>query len=219
LNQRNAVGGIGSPIERVQSAFLAILPKVEQVARGYFRRLTCPDRKQECICEAVALVWKWHQRLELKGRDSSLFVSALARFAAKAVHSGRRLCGQEKANDVTSRVCQHRRGFAVGELAQATAAANNSLNEALRDNTQTAIPDQVQFRVDFSAWRCTLDNRRRRIMNAMMLGESTSELSNRFGMTSGRISQLRREFYEGYSAFCGESLEQNTEPETRKEVR
>ena len=44
----------------------------------------------------------------------------LAQFAARAVRCGRRLCGQEKANDVFSSVAQRRRGFTVEVLPVAT---------------------------------------------------------------------------------------------------
>jgi transposase len=61
----------------------------------------------------------------------------------------------------------------------------------------------VQFRVDFPSWRGTLDYRRRRLVDAMMQGHSTSELATRFRVSAGRVAQMRREFHDGYAAFCG----------------
>ena len=195
--------------EHIRAGFLAILPRVEQVARCCFRWLRCNDRRQECISETVALCWLWHRRLELKGRDSSTFVIAMAHLAVKAVKSGRRLCGQERANDVMSPVCQHRGGFLVSEFGEKSPALGCAIREALRDNTETPVSDQVQFRVDFPDWRSTLDDRRQRIVDAMMEGRSTSEVAKRFGVTPGRVSQLRREFHDGYAAFCGDHPEQD----------
>jgi hypothetical protein len=38
----------------------------------------------------------------------------------------------------------------------------------------------------------------------MLVGERTRDLAARFGVTPGRVSQLRQEFYHDWSAFCGE---------------
>jgi hypothetical protein len=195
--------------DHLSASFLTILPNVQQVARGCFRWLRCQDRRQECISETVALCWLWHRRLGLEGRDSSAFVIAMAHLAVKAVKTGRRLCGQESANDVMSPVCQCRRGFVVGEFDERGPVPSSALREALRDNTETPVCDQVQFRIDFPSWRATLDDRRRRIVDALMAGQSTSEVANQLCVTPGRVSQLRREFHDGYAAFCGDQPEQD----------
>jgi hypothetical protein len=190
----------------VQDAFVALLPKVEQVARWYFRSLRCADRKQDFVFETVAICWLWHRRLATNGRDSCAFIGTMSFLAAKSVYCGRRLCGQEKANDVLSTVCQRRRGFVAGNIDYSGHAASKFIDEALCDNTRTSVVDQVQFRVDFPDWVSGLDDRRQRIVYALMEGRSTSEVANKFGMSAARVSQLRREFYEDYTAFCGEPL-------------
>ena len=40
-----------------------------------------------------------------------------------------------------------------------------------------------------------------------MLGERTLDVARRHGLSPGRVSQLRREFLEGWRAFCGEAEE------------
>jgi hypothetical protein len=174
------------------------------LARSCFRWVHCSDRRQEFISETVALCWLWHRRLERAGRDSSPLIFAMTYFAARAVKSGRRLCGQESARDVMSPVCQHRRGFRVGEFQDDSASPRDLLSEALRENTRTPTYDQAEFRVDFANWRSRLDSRRQRLVDALMKSCSTSEVARQFGMSQGRVSQLRREFHDGYSAFCGQ---------------
>ena len=34
-------------------------------------------------------------------------------------------------------------------------------------------------------------------------GRTTTEVASRFGITAGRVAQMRREFHDGYAAFCG----------------
>src|SRR5437763_10566275 len=103
-------------LARLQAAFVAIVPRITAHGEVYFRNVKCQTTKEECLAEMVALSWLWFWRLHQKGRDPLSFVSALATFAAKAVRSGRRLCGQEKAKDVLSPRAQRRKGFAVCKL-------------------------------------------------------------------------------------------------------
>jgi hypothetical protein len=99
---------------------------------------------------------------------------------------------------------QRKRGFAVGSLRELGARLGSPLAEALEDNTISPVLDQVAFRLDFPAWRRTRSERDRRIIDTMMTGESTAKLARLFGVSSARISQLRREFHQDWHLFCGE---------------
>jgi hypothetical protein len=196
-----------------------VLPRVEQHGRIHFRCYRCAHRRDEAIAEMVALCWQWFVRLARRGTDATRFLSALVTFAARAVHSGRRLCGQEPAKDVYSRLAQRRHGFTVERLPSSTATPHSTLyaalqgqhlldlfEERLRDNTITPVPDQVQFRIDFPSWLQSLTGRERRLIRAMAQGERTKDLSRHFEVSPARISQLRREFYEGWRRFCGDTM-------------
>jgi hypothetical protein len=195
--------------------FLVLLPRIELHARIYFRFLL-PDRKEEAVAETIALAWRWFVRLAERGKDATRFVSALASYAARAVLSGRRLCGQLPARDVLSEVAQRRHGFSVQALPQSTrhpfeevyASVQgqrhiDALEEMLRDNSVTPPPDQAAFRIDFAAWRRTRTQRDRRLMADLMVGEGTSHVSRKYGITAGRVSQLRREFHDDWLRFSG----------------
>jgi len=193
-----------SAVTQWQAAFLALLPTVESVARLYFRHVRSPDAKLDRLAEAVALAWSWYMRLRQRGRDPAHFVVTFSQIVARSVNSGRRLCGQEKARDALSSVCQRRRGFVVAPLPDGTAMIGNVFDDALIDNTRTSVPDQVQFRIDFPQWRRTLTRRRRVLMEAMALGHRTSDLAGMFMLSQGRVSQVRRELCESWRAFCGD---------------
>jgi len=186
----------------LQTAFLHILPRIEQHGQVYFRNLKCSVSREEAIAEMVGLCWKWFVRLHERGKDPVHFVSALASFAARAVKSGRRVCGQEKARDVLSPVAQRRRNFCVGKLPDVSTLSDNPLSEALADNTMTPPDEQVCFRIDFPAWLTSLGDHKRRIAEDLMIGERTMDVSNKHGLSQGRISQLRREFMVGWELFC-----------------
>ena len=101
----------------IQAVFLTlILPKVESHGQVAFRFVKCHDRREDAVCEMVAIAWKWTLRLVERGKDVSQFPTAIATYAARAVRAGRRLTRQEKPNDVLSPLAQSRRGFAVASL-------------------------------------------------------------------------------------------------------
>jgi hypothetical protein len=80
----------------------------------------------------------------------------------------------------------------------------DDIEERLADNTMTPVPEQAAFRLDFPAWLKTLTARERQIVRAMSVNERTKELSRRFKVTPGRISQLRREFSDDWRRFVGD---------------
>lgn len=205
----------------LHARFQALLPRIERHGEVYFRLVKCPVQKADYIAEMVALVWKWIMRLAEKGKDGFQFPMALARFAAQAVKSGRRVCGQERAKDAMSASAQQKHGFKVESLPISTRVAWDRLysavggqrltdtwEERLRDNTVTPVPDQVAFRIDFPSWLQTLTARERRIIRAMAQNERTKDLSRQFELSQGRISQLRREFMEDWHRYCGDVEEQ-----------
>jgi hypothetical protein len=109
------------------------------------------------------------------------------------------------AKDVLSPVAQRRHGFSVCPLPEFTSCNGDVIEEALYDNTQTPPDEQAAFRVDFPAWVRRRSDRDRRIIGEMMLGERTRDVAARFGLTPGRVSQLRREFFDDWAAFCGDA--------------
>jgi hypothetical protein len=193
----------------LQTAFLAILPRVVKRARFHFRHLRCLHRQDDAVAETVALAWHWFRRLAQRGKDASRFSVAFSNYAARAAKNGRRVCGQEKARDALSPLAQQRRGFAVQSLPMASSMNGNIFDEALADNTQTPVPDQVGFRLDFPAWRLQRCERDRRLIDDLMVGERTLDVARRYGLTPARISQLRRDFHKDWLAFCSELPEHN----------
>jgi hypothetical protein len=187
-----------------QATFLAsVLPKVLSHGHVHFRGLKA-ERREECIAEMVALSWKWHRRLAERGKDATQFPTAIATFAARAVRSGRHLAGMDRAKVVLSPLAQQRKGFAVSLLPAGSSLNGNLFDEALRDNTQTPPDEQVCFRLDFPAWRATHTGRDRRLLDDLMVGERTLDVAGKYGLSPGRVSQLRREFLTDWRRFCGE---------------
>jgi hypothetical protein len=159
---------------------------------------------QQPLCGPPHNAWKWFLRLVRRGKEVLDFVSALATYAARAVNSGRRVCGHERAKDAMSPVAQKRHGFAVGKLPDFSTLNGNPLEDALQDTTVSPVPEQVAFKIDFPAWWLTHTERDRRLIDTLMVGGRTKEVSRLFGLSQGRISQKRRYFMEDWARFTAD---------------
>jgi hypothetical protein len=205
------------PLHDLHAAFLSILPRIEVHAHIYFQGIRCPQRKNDAVQETIAISWRWFVRLVEQGKDPLSFPMALASYAARAVKYGRRLCGQVKGKDALSPLAQQRHGFVVEPLPHSVASTHeeryshvggqrqqDAFEERLRDNTQTPVPEQVCFRLDFPAWLTTLTPRERRLVGEIADSERTLDLSQHFELSPARISQLRRELHNDWQRFLGE---------------
>ena len=204
-----------SPIsDNLHAAFLDLLPRLQTHATIFFRDIRCPDTKADRISEMVALAWKWYCRLCEQGKDVNEFAMVFIFLVAKAVKSGRRLCGQEKAKDVLSPVAQRRQGFRVESLPTSSRCEHESLysdvhgqrdqdtfEERLRDNVRTAVPDQVAFRVDWPRYFQTLAERDRQLAEFLSLGHSANKAAERFKLSPGRVTQLRQKWGREWQVF------------------
>jgi hypothetical protein len=164
----------------VTALFLAHLPRFLAHARFSFRRVGCPEARADRVAETLALAWKHFAALAERGRRPELFVTTLALRCSQAVRAGRRLAGCEGGMDVLSPVAQVRHGFGVVRLPDRGRVLDrhplpDELAEALADNTRSAVPEQVAFRVDFPRWRASLRRRDRRVLDALAGGARTAD--------------------------------------------
>jgi hypothetical protein len=190
----------------LHSGFLALLPRLRRHAEITFHFLRCPAERADCVQEALALAWAWYRRLAQRGKDASDFASALATFAARAVQAGRRITGSESFQDVLSVTAKLRHGVRVFRLSESGTLTISGWQEAVADNTRTPPDEQAAFRIDFPAWLATRTDRDRRLIADLAVGERTGDVARKYGLSAGRISQLRRAFSADWALFCGEPV-------------
>jgi hypothetical protein len=188
----------------LQRHFLSLLPRIELHGHIYFRGLKCDFKKEDLIAELVALCWAWYLRLARRGKDVTAFFFTFCRLAGRAVKCGRRVAGQEWAKEVLSTLAQQRGGFAVERLPDFSTLGGNPLTEALIDNTQTPPDEAAAFRIDFPTWLTSWSERDRRIIEDLAMGERTLDVSDKYGLSPGRVSQKRREYCQDWDRFTAD---------------
>jgi hypothetical protein len=182
-----------------QAGFLLVLPAVQTHAQIQFRRLPLVHR-EEAIQEAIAFACVNYQHLAAQGKLRVVHPGTLATFAVNRVRCGRHVGGkQDTANDLLSPRCQRRHGMRVESI-------GGDWRRMLIADRKASIPDVAAFRIDFACWLSQLDERDRRIIGAFIAGEHGCAVADRFGLSAGRVSQLRRRYERDWLVFQGESV-------------
>ena len=181
--------------------FERMIPVIQEHARVSFLGKG-PEEQEELAAECVANAFRAYARLVDLGRKHLIYPSVLARYAVMQVREGRRVGGKLNTFDVLSRYAQHRKRIVVERLDKFDPDADE-WQEAVIEDHETPVPEQVAFRVDFPAWLEGHPACKRRIAKALALGFTTSEAARRFQMSASRISQLRRQFESSWAVLPG----------------
>ena len=105
--------------------------------------------------------------------------------------------------DVSSTYCQLQKGLTLERLDRYDKYEGVWLEAVVQDH-RTPVIDQVWFRIDSPEWLSRLAERQRQIAEALAAGSRTGEVAKEYGVSAGRISQMRREFEDSWDELHGE---------------
>ena len=182
--------------------FMAILPAIETHAKIAFRRLDAEAREeaiQETVCNACCA----YARLVELNKTDLAFPSALARFGVAQVKDGRKVGGKLNCRDVSSDYCQQKKNLLVERLDQFD-SEEGAWEEILVEDRRAGPAETAITRIDFSTWLQLLPRRLRKIATFLANGETTKTAARKFGVSPGRISQIRKELFLAWHRFQGE---------------
>jgi len=182
--------------------FLEMLPAIRKYAENAFYSLT-PEARDDAVQEVIANATVAYVRLVELGKVDLAYASVLARFGVAQVYDGRRVGNRLRIGDVLSPYARRRKGFVV-EYLNRFDRRQNEWFEVLVEDSCTPVPDQVAFRIDFPDWLSRQTERNRRIAESLSVGHSTGDVARRFGVSPGRISQLRQDFCRSWRDFHGD---------------
>jgi hypothetical protein len=189
-----------SQLQEWQVRFLKILPRIQQLASVAFRRCET-ELRQELVAEATGYCYCAYHRLVQLEREHHAHPTTLVRFAVKRVGSGLQIGCSRNRFDVMSRYSRLRSGLRVQSLTGHT--TDGGWRELVPESTRASPADMAALRVDFAQWLCTLSQRDREIALLLGAGERTFAVAERFQISSGRVSQLRRSFEKSWLRLHG----------------
>ena len=193
------------PVSRRESTpewhepFLAMLPAIVRHASISFTDRPYQNRK-ELVQEAVANCLVAYVRLVELGKQDLAYPTVLAMYAVRQIREGRRVGNKLNVHDVSSMYCQLAKGVQLKRLDHYDHDANEWMEIVVEDKLATPA-DIAATRIDFAAWLDTLSGRLRRVAEFLATGETTSAAANKFSVSAGRISQLRRRLMRSWEVF------------------
>jgi len=194
----------GSTNPAWQHQFLALLPSIRRHAKLRFRNVS-PELREELVQEVIARTLLDYLRLVERGKEHVAFAGPLARYAVAQVQAGRRVGGRLNVRDVTSHYSQRQTGAIVERLDRCDEESGD-WQEILVEDRHSTPAEIAATRIDVHDWLESLPRRDRRLAERLAIGETTSGAAQIFGVTAGRISQLRRTLEESWAAFQQESV-------------
>ena len=192
-----------SSAHHLHAKFLELLPSIQRYARLAFRREPT-ELRQELIAEVCANCWVAFIGLMDRGLEDVIYAQPLARYAIKQVRSGRKVGTKSNINDVSSPYAQAARRIHVERL-DLQNEETGQWREILLEDRHAGPAEIAATRIDFAVWLESLPRRHRKIATALAMGETTGKVAKRYKVSSGRISQLRRELKRSWKAFQGEA--------------
>jgi hypothetical protein len=182
--------------------FLALLPRIRRQAAYQLRRLPRNERA-EAIQEVVASAFVNYVGLVERGKVDLAYAGPLARYGACRYLAGRRVGNPMNGHDITSDYCRQKKGLSLKQLARFD-EPTGEWGELVVEDRYAGPAEVATTRVDFAAWLESLPKRTRCVAETLATGEATSHVARIFGLTPGRVSQLRRELYDAWRDFTGE---------------
>ncbi len=184
--------------------FLAMLPAIRRQAKLAFRSAKT-EAKEELIAEVVANAFTAYVRLVERGKEDVACPTPLAWYAIRQVRTGRRVGSKLNVRDVSSHYAQVAKGIVVERLDQFS-QQEGEWREVLVEDRHAGPAETAAARIDVGAWFRSLGRKKRKVARTFAQGETTSSVARMFGLSAGRVSQLRRELAESWQQFQGEPV-------------
>jgi hypothetical protein len=182
-----------------------MLPAIALHARIAFRNLD-PESRAEAIQNAVCSACAAVARLAELNKLDLCYASVLGRFAVAQTRDGRMLGRPLNCKDISSSYCQRQKRIVLERLDRFD-REEHAWEEILVEDRHCGPFDIVRTKLDFGAWLRSLPVKLRRIARALANGERTGDVARRFGVSEGRISQIRSELKMAFDRFQGQEPE------------
>ena len=181
-----------------QSKFLEMLPSIEAGLSRAFWYLPA-EARDDAVGEGVATCLHMYARVHARGRADLVTAGSLVRLAARRVRAGRGVGRQMNSRDVLSQGVPVQR-HELGAVVYRNGVSADWL-EAVVATRHGSIPERVALRIDVPQWLRRLSRRMQRIAKDLAIGCTTGEVAGKYGLSAGRISQIRKELYVSWKDF------------------
>ncbi len=182
--------------------FMQMLPQIQRRASLAFRGLP-EETRQEKIQDVICHATEAYKRLHDQGKTHVATAHTLATNAIKRTRVGRKVGMKLNVRDISSQYCQQQKGVTLGRLDRFR-RETESWDEVLVEDRHAGPAETAAARIDLRDWLKILSKMQKKAATKLAAGERTGKVAKLLGVSSGRISQLRRELMESWRRFQGE---------------
>jgi hypothetical protein len=202
LPMEEIVRMIHSTIRPEHTEFLALIPGLETWARIRFRSLNRTDR-EDAVADAIAYGYASFLALMERGKNPRDFPVAFSKYVVMAVGSGRAIGRKLSSRDVMSKHAHRRHSVTVHRFDDPLPRGDGWWSDMIAD-LRTHVADQAAFAVDFPDWLGSLSDVKQEITRLLAHGHPATETAEMADVSTGRVSQIRRELAQSWAEFHGD---------------
>ena len=160
-----------------------------------------PADRDEAIQDMMATAYAGYKSLVDRGLYDNIYRSTLGKYAVRSYRGGRRFYGN-RSKDVMDPLCQMQGRADVRGHVFYDASSHQWIEILIYDRTHD--PALIgEFNIDYENWWETLSDKQCELLDDFLLNESTNDIARKNNLSTGRISQIRRELIESFNTFVG----------------
>ncbi len=157
----------------------------------------------ELVQDATASAAEMVEAMEKAGKTP--LPHSIAYYSIQRTKSGRRSYGDIRS-DVMSPGFQMDNDGAVCSMQEPAGDDEDlTIGDAIASKTEDTA-SKVLRQIDWDAFLATLDARKRRIVEELMMGFGTGDIARLFSVSAARITQIKREIAQDIREFMGDNI-------------
>ena len=188
------------------SAALMLEKQIYPIIRNTIPRTARPigsEDSQELIQDATASAAEMLESMEKAGKKP--LPNSIAYYSIQRTKSGRRSYGDNRTDVMFPGYQMDHEGSVCSMQDPVCDEDDSTVGDTIASRSEDTA-SKVLRQIDWDAFLDTLDARKRRIVEEMMLGYGTGDIARLLAVTAPRIVQLKREIARKIKEFMGDTI-------------
>jgi hypothetical protein len=188
------------------SAALMLEKQIYPIIRNTIPRTARPmgsEDHEELIQDATASAAEMLESMEKAGKKP--LPNSIAYYSIQRTKSGRRSYGDNRTDVMSPGFQMDHEGSVCSMQDPVCDEDDSTVGDTIASRSEDTA-SKVLRKIDWDAFLDTLDARKRRVVEEMMLGYGTGDIARLLAVTAPRIVQLKREIARKIKEFMGDNI-------------
>ena len=188
------------------SAALMLEKQIYPIIRNTIPRTARPmgsEDHEELIQDATASAAEMLESMEKAGKKP--LPNSIAYYSIQRTKSGRRSYGDNRTDVMSPGFQMDHEGSVCSMQDPVCDEDDSTVGDTIASRSEDTA-SKVLRKIDWDAFLDTLDARKRRVVEEMMLGYGTGDIARLLAVTAPRIVQLKREIARKIKEFMGDTI-------------